>query len=406
MNTGDISFVLMSTALVLLMTPGLAFFYGGLVRRKNLLSVFMQCFAALCVVSLQWVLFGYSLAFAPGGPFIGGLQWVGLQGVGLTPYADYSATIPHLLFMVFQMMFAIITPALTVGGFAERMKFPSFLVFLVLWSTLIYDPICHAVWAMGGWFRNFGALDFAGGTVVHISAGVSALAIALMIGKRRKIKAFAPHNLSLSVLGAGLLWFGWFGFNAGSALGANGLAVNAFVTTQVATAAAGLMWIILEWIFSGKPTALGMITGVVAGLVAITPAAGFVSPLASVAIGLGVSIVCYFSVTILKPLFGYDDSLDVFGVHAVGGIFGAVMTGVFASKFINSAGADGWIHGNGIQVLKQIAVVAGTVAYAFIGSIILYKVIDLVMGMRVSEKQEDIGLDLSDHHETAYTVLE
>ncbi|MDO8580824.1 MAG: ammonium transporter, partial [Candidatus Omnitrophota bacterium] len=294
-NSGDTAWVLASTALVMLMTPGLAFFYGGMVRRKNVLGVLMQCFTVLCVLSLQWVLFGYSLSFSPGNSFIGGLSWVGLNGVGLEPYADYSATIPHQAFMIFQAMFAIITPALIIGAFAERMKFSAFLVFIVLWATFVYAPICHMVWAVGGFVRNLGALDFAGGTVVHINAGIAALVMAIVLGKRKgyENKPMPLHNLPFTVLGAALLWFGWFGFNAGSALAANGLAVSAFVVTNTAAAAAGLSWALLEWKFNGSPTMFGTVTGIVAGLVAITPAAGFVNVMGAIVIGLVVSVFCF-----------------------------------------------------------------------------------------------------------------
>lgn len=407
-NSGDTAWVLASAALVLLMTPGLAFFYGGMVRRKNILGILMQCFTVICVVSLQWVLFGYSLAFGPGNAFIGGLQWAGLHGVGLEPNADYAATIPHQAFMVFQMMFAIITPALIVGAFAERMKFSAFILFTVLWATLVYDPICHMVWAVGGLVRGWGALDFAGGTVVHINAGIAALAAALVIGRRvgYQNKSMAIHNLPFTVLGAALLWFGWFGFNAGSALAANGLAVNAFVTTNTATAAAGLSWAILEWKFSGKPTMFGMATGAVAGLVAITPAAGFVDVTGAIIIGLLVSVFCFIAVSMLKPKFGYDDSLDAFGVHCIGGTWGALATGLFATKAVNSAGADGLFYGNPAQFIIQLKAVAVTVVYSFVMTFIIYKVIDLVMGVRVAQEEEVMGLDLTQHHERAYTVLE
>lgn len=406
-DTGDTAWVLISSALVMLMTPGLAFFYGGLVRKKNMLSVLMQCFMILAVISLQWVVYGYSLAFAPGSPIIGGLQWLGLHGVGLTPYADYSATIPHQAFMVFQAMFAIITPALIIGAFAERMKFSTMLVFSLIWATLIYDPIAHMVWGMGGWLRNMGALDFAGGTVVHINAGIAALVAALFIGKRNNQKnATSPHNLPFSVLGAGLLWFGWFGFNAGSALGANGLAVNAFVTTNTAAAAAALAWALIEWFISGKPTMLGTISGAVAGLVAITPAAGFVDVMGAIAIGLSVSMVCYTAVAYLKPALGYDDTLDAFGVHGIGGIWGALMTGVFATKAVNSAGADGLLYGNVHQFVVQIEAIAVTVVISLVGSYLILKVLDLIMGVRVSVKEEVLGLDLSQHNERAYTLVD
>ena len=406
-NAGDTAWVLISSALVLLMTPGLAFFYGGMVRRKNMLSILMQCFIIMCVLSLQWVLFGYSLSFAPAKGFWGGLQWFGLNGVGLEPYADYAATIPHQAFMIFQAMFAIITPALIIGAFAERMKFSAFLLFTVLWATFVYDPLCHWVWGIGGWMRNLGALDFAGGTVVHINAGIAALVTALVIGRRKNLEHTpAPHNLPFVVLGTGLLWFGWFGFNAGSALAANGLAVNAFVVTNTAAAAAGLSWALIEWIHNGKPTMFGTASGAVAGLVAITPAAGFVSVIPAIIIGLLVSVFCFFAVSFIKPKLGYDDSLDAFGVHCVGGIWGALATGLFASKVVNPAGADGLFFGNPKQFLIQIIAVLGTVVYTFIVTFVIYKVVDLIIGMRVNEKEELIGLDLTQHRERAYTILE
>lgn len=406
-NSGDTAFVLISAALVMLMTPALAFFYGGIVRRKNVLGILMQCMTILALVSLQWVLFGYSLSFAPGNAILGSLKWFGLHGVGLEPYADYAGTIPHQAFMIFQAMFAIITPALIIGAFAERMKFSGFVIFILLWATLVYDPVAHWVWGIGGWLRNLGALDFAGGTVVHVSAGIAALVTALLIGKRKNIgKAPAPHNLPFVVLGAGLLWFGWFGFNAGSALAANGLAVNAFVVTNTAAAAAGLSWAILEWIFNGKPTIFGTVTGAVAGLVAITPAAGFVSVIPAMIIGLLVSVFCYIAVAYVKPKLGYDDSLDAFGVHGIGGIWGALATGLFASKAVNPAGSDGLFFGNPHQLFVQAVAVLVTIAYSAIVTFIIYKVVDAAIGMRVSEKEETVGLDLSQHHEGAYTMVE
>ena len=408
MNTGDTAWVLMSAALVMLMTPGLAFFYGGMVRRKNMLSVLMQCFIILCVLSVQWVLFGYSLSFAPGSGFWGGFGWAGLNGVGLEPYPDYAATIPHQAFMIFQAMFAVITPALIIGAFAERMKFSAFLLFTILWATFVYDPICHWVWGIGGFLRNMGALDFAGGTVVHINAGIAALVTALVIGKRKNLNHHipAPHNLPFVILGTGLLWFGWFGFNAGSALAANGLAVNAFVVTHTAAAAAGLSWALIEWMRNGKPTLFGVASGVVAGLVAITPAAGFVSVIPAIIIGALVSVFCFAAVTMLKPKLGYDDSLDAFGVHCIGGIWGALATGLFASKAINPAGNDGLFFGNPGLFIIQLKAVLITVGYSFVVTFIIYKVVDVLLGVRVNEKEELIGLDLSQHHERAYTVLE
>jgi len=407
-NTGDTAWLLVSTALVMLMTPGLAFFYGGMVRRKNILGVLMQCFMILCVISLQWVLFGYSLAFGKGNAFIGGLDWAFLHGVGLEPNADYAATIPHQLFMMFQGMFAIITPALIVGAFVERMKFSSFIIFTLLWATLVYDPICHMVWAVGGWVRDMGALDFAGGTVVHINAGIAALVAALVIGKRKgyENKPTTIHNLPFVVLGGALLWFGWFGFNAGSALGSGALAVSAFVMTHTAAAAAGLSWALLEWKVNGSPTMFGTITGAVAGLVAITPAAGFVSVTGAIIIGLLVSVFCFIAVSVIKPKFGYDDSLDAFGVHGIGGIWGALATGLFATKSVNPAGADGLFYGNPQLFVTQATAVLVTVVYSFIVTFIIFKVVDMLMKVRVPEQDEAMGLDLTQHHEEAYTVLE
>jgi len=408
MNTGDTAWVLMSTGLVMLMTPGLAFFYGGMVRRKNVLGILMQCFIILCVLSIQWVLFGYSLAFAPGKGFWGGFSWAGLCGVGLDVYKDYAPTIPHQAFMIFQAMFAVITPALIIGAFAERMKFSAFLLFTILWATFVYDPIAHWVWGVGGWLKDLGALDFAGGTVVHINAGMGALAAALLLGKRKgyQNKPIPPHNLPHVVLGTALLWFGWFGFNAGSALAANGLAVSAFVVTNTAAATAGLTWALIEWIHNGKPTIFGTATGVVAGLVAITPAAGFVGPLSAIVIGVFVSIFCYLMVALVKPALGYDDSLDAFGVHGIGGIWGALATGLFATKVINPDGANGLFFGNPRQLLVQAAAVAVTIVYSFVATLIIAKVVDWVVGLRVGEKDEIMGLDLTQHNENAYTLLE
>jgi Amt family ammonium transporter len=407
-NSGDTAWVLISSALVLLMSPGLAFFYGGMVRKKNMLSVLMQCFIIMCVLSLQWVLFGYSLSFSPAKGFWGGLSWFGLKGVGFQPYTDYAATIPHQAFMIFQAMFAIITPALIIGAFAERMKFSAFLVFTLLWATFVYDPLAHWVWGVGGWLKNLGALDFAGGTVVHINAGIAALVTALVIGRRKNLDSNipAPHSLPFVMLGTGLLWFGWFGFNAGSALAANGLAVNAFVVTNTAAAAAGLSWALIEWLRNGKPTMFGTASGVVAGLVAITPAAGYVSVIPAIIIGLLVSIFCFTAVSIIKPKLGYDDSLDAFGVHCIGGMWGALATGLFASRAVNPSGADGLFFGNPKQFLVQLLAVLVTLVYTFTVTFIIYKLVDLVIGVRVGEKEELMGLDLTQHHERAYTVLE
>ncbi len=411
---GNTAWVLISTALVLFMTiPALALFYGGLVRRKNILSVMMQCFISMAVISLIWVAFGYSLAFGPGhgalAGIIGGFDWAFLKNVGMEPSPYYisqsTARIPHIAFMIFQMMFAVITPALIIGAFAERIKFSAFLVFTVLWSVLIYSPIAHMVWSADGIFFKMGALDFAGGTVVHINAGFAALAAAIIIGKRKSKKAAPPHNLVYTAIGAAMLWFGWFGFNAGSALAADGLAASAFLATHIATAAAAVMWGLLDWLLHKKPTMLGVATGAVAGLVAITPAAGFVDIMGAMAIGFSVSVVCYFFVVVIKPFFGYDDALDAFGVHGIGGLWGALLTGVFATPVIQSA-YKGLLYGNPNQLKVQALVSLTSIVITFFGSLILLKLIDMVMGLRVTEKDEAIGLDVSSHNERAYTLVE
>ena len=406
-DSGDTAWVLTSAALVLLMTaPGLALFYGGMVRSKNALATIMQSFIIVALISVQWVLWGYSLAFGPDkGGIIGGLEWFGLNGVGAAPNPDYAATIPHQAFMLFQMMFAVITPALITGAFAERKKFSTFLVFILVWATLVYDPLAHWVWGDGGWLRKLGALDFAGGTVVHISSGISALAAALVIGKRKGYghQPMPPHNLPMTVMGASLLWFGWFGFNAGSALAANGLAAHAFTTTNTATAAAALGWMFTEWSSRGKPTVLGAASGAVAGLVAITPAAGFVTPMAAIFIGALAGVLCYTACN-LKTRLGYDDSLDVVGVHAVGGTWGALATGLFATKLVNEGGGDGLFYGNPKQLGIQLLAVVVTWVLAFVMTVIILKVLDAVMGLRVSDEDEMAGLDLSQHSETAYML--
>ena len=406
-NPVDTVFVLFSAVLVMLMTPGLAFFYGGMVRRKNILSVLMQCIIVLCLISLQWIFFGYSLSFAPGNGFWGGWAWLGLRGVGFEPFADYSATIPNQAFMFFQMMFAVITPALIIGAFAERMKFSAFLIFALLWSTFVYDPLCHWVWGSGGWLRQLGVLDFAGGIVVHTSAGIAALATTLIIGRRKGLNHTpSPHNLPFVVLGTGLLWFGWFGFNAGSALAVNNVAVNAFIVTNTAAAAAGLSWALLEWVRNGRPTVFGIVTGSIAGLATVTPASGFVSVGSAVVIGILASVACFIGVAVIKPKFGYDDSLDAFGVHGIGGILGTLATGLFASKAINAAGANGLFSGNPKQLLIQLIGVLVAVGYTFTVTFVLYKLVDVFFGIRVKEKEELMGLDLTQHRESAYTVLE
>lgn len=410
MNSGDTAWVLMSTALVLLMTiPGLAFFYGGLVRRKNVLSILMQCFIILCVISLQWILFGYSLAFGPDfHGLIGNLSWAGLKGVGFLPNADYAATIPHIVFMIFQMMFAVITPALIIGAYAERVKFPAFLLFTILWATFVYDPLAHWVWGTGGWLKNMGALDFAGGIVVHVSSGISALVLAIMLGKRigYNHRPIRPHNLPFTVLGAALLWFGWFGFNAGSALAANGIAANAFLTTNTAAAAAGLTWAIIEWWQNETPTILGTVTGAVAGLATVTAASGFINPINAIFVGIAAAALCYTFVAIVKTKLGYDDSLDAFGVHGVGGALGTVFLGLFCEKAINAAGNNGFLFGNPKQLFIQCLAVVVSSVFAAVMTWLIFKIVDALIGMRVDEKNEIVGLDLTEQSEAAYTVIE
>jgi len=404
MNTGDTAFMLVATAMVMLMTPGLALFYGGMVRSKNVLATIMQSFICLGIVSILWVAFGYSMAFGPDVKgLIGNLDWAGLKGVGTTP-GPYSATIPHLLFCAFQLMFAVITPALITGAFAERIKFTAFLAFTVLWTTLVYFPICHWVWG-GGWVSSHGGLDFAGGTVIHINSGAAALVAALMIGKRQGWgrEPFHPHNLGMTLLGAGILWFGWFGFNAGSALSAGEIATVAFFATQVASGAAALSWIVMEWLTQGKPTTLGAASGAIAGLVAITPASGFVSPGSAIIIGLVAGALCYFAV-LQKSKLGYDDALDVVGVHGVGGFWGALATGIFASTAINPGGKDGLLAGNpallGIQAMDAIT----TIVYSMVVTYIILKGIDIFIGLRVNKEDEIQGLDLTQHSETGYSL--
>lgn len=407
-DAGSTSWMLISTALVMLMTPGLAFFYGGLVRRKNILSIMMQCFMLLGVISLQWVIFGYSLAFGPDhGGLIGGLSWVALHNVGLEPNSAYAPGVPHQLFMAFQMMFAVITPALIIGAFAERMKFAAFLVFSILWATLVYDPIAHWVWGIGGFLKVMGALDFAGGAVVHISAGTAALAAALVIGRRKGYPELSPpHNLPFAILGAGLLWFGWFGFNGGSALSSSTVAVAAFIATHMAAAAAATVWAVLEWIFGKRPTVLGIISGAIAGLATVTPASGYVTPIGAIGIGAIAGVVCYLSVVLVKARFGYDDSLDAFGVHGVGGALGILLVGFWATRAVNPTGLNGlFAHGGSTLVLHQIVAFLVVGVYSFVVSYVLLKIVDRLMGLRVSEHNENIGLDLTQHSESAYTLV-
>ncbi|GAB6158424.1 ammonium transporter [Desulfotomaculum varum] len=403
-DTGDTTFIIICAALVMIMTPGLALFYGGMVRKKNVLSTIMLSFIVICVVSIIWALYGYTLAFGSDvGGLIGGLDYLGLQGVGQEP----NGTIPHFIFMTFQLMFALITVAIITGSVAERMRFPAFLAFIVLWASLVYSPLCHWVWG-GGWLMQLGALDFAGGTVVHISSGVAGLVAALVIGKRRGYgsEPMVPHNLPMTVLGAALLWFGWFGFNAGSALAANGLAASAFAVTHLAAAAGGVSWVLAEWAHHGKPTLLGCVSGAVAGLVAITPAAGFVAPLPAILIGLVVGPVCYFAVAVVKSKLGYDDALDAFGIHGVGGTWGAIATGLFASKTVNQAGTDGLFYGHAAQLVTQLIGVGATIVFAGLATFLILKVIGLFTDLRVSADDEMIGLDVSVHGENAYAYAD
>jgi ammonium transporter, Amt family len=404
-DTGDTAWVLISSALVLAMVvPGLALFYGGLVRSKNVLGTIMQSFMILAVVSLMWVSFGYSLAFGPDkGGVIGGWDWVGLSGVGAEPHPSYGPTIPHEAFMLFQLMFAAITPALITGAFAERKRFSAMILFAAMWSLLVYIPVAHWIWG-GGWLAKMGALDFAGGAVVHISSGAAALVCALVLGKRRGYGTdyMAPHNLPMTLLGTGLLWFGWFGFNGGSALAANGVAVSAIVATHTAAAMAAVVWCIVEWVHRGKPTVLGIASGAVAGLATVTPAAGYIGVFPAMVIGFCAGLACYFAI-VWKGRFGYDDSLDVVGIHGVGGLLGILATGLFASKAINAAGADGLLYGNpgllGVQVLTAVVVTL----FSAVSSYLILKIVDGVTGLRIQPEEEVTGLDLSQHNERAYS---
>jgi len=420
-NTGDTAWMIVATAFVLLMTiPGLALFYGGLVRRKNVLNVFMQCFIITAAISIEWVICGYSLSFGSStgflAPYIGGLDWAFLNNINITDLSPYFishsqigldgkaiGTIPHIVFIMFQCMFAVITPALIIGAFAERINFKGFFIFTILWSLFIYNPVAHWVWSADGWLFKLGALDFAGGTVVHVNAGIAAIVTALMLGKRRDYKrhAIPPHNITYVVMGAGLLWVGWFGFNAGSGLAADGLAGNALMVTHIAAAAAALTWALLDWIIDKRPTVVGISTGAVAGLVAITPAAGFVGVPGALAIGVIVSLVCFCMVAYVKPKLGYDDSLDAFGVHGIGGMLGAILTGVLASPLIQPA-YSGALYGNYRQLLVQLIAVFATIIFSGIGTFLLFKLTDKLVGIRASDKHEAIGLDETQHGETAY----
>jgi Amt family ammonium transporter len=405
MNSGDTAFVLVSAALVMLMTPGLALFYGGMVRAKNVLGTIMQSFIMIGLISLEWVLWGYSMTFGPDKfGIIGGLEWVGLRGVGMEPHATYGPTVPHQVFMIYQCMFAVITPALITGAFAERMRFGPFLLFGLLWATFVYNPLAHWMWGSGGWLAGLGALDFAGGAAVHLSSGVAALAAVIVMGKRQGYGTdeLKPHNLPMTILGAGLLWFGWFGFNAGSALSAGTLAGSAFVATHIAGTTGALAWITMEWKFIGKATTLGAASGAVAGLATVTPASGFVGPLSAALIGIAAGGSCYLGIK-LKNKFRYDDSLDVIGIHGVGGVIGLFATGLFASKAVNPNGADGLFYGNPSQLGIQLIAIFATIIYAFVGSFVILKVVDRFFGLHLPEHEEMSGLDLTQHDETAYT---
>lgn len=408
-NSGDTAWLLISTALVMFMTaPALALFYGGLVKRKNVLNILMQCFVMLSFVSVIWVVCGYSLSFGtnsviPG--FIGGFKWSFLDGVGIEPSSTYATTVPHILFMMYQGMFAVITPALIVGAFAERMKFLSFFVFSAFWLVLVYFPVTHWVWASDGWLAKLGAVDFAGGIVVHITAGVAALVTAVVIGKRHNLKPTPPHNLPFTMFGAAMLWFGWFGFNGGSALAANGVAANAFVVTNISAAVAVLVWMLLDCIYVKKPTMLGAATGAIAGLAAITPASGFVDVKGALVIGALSSFICFYMVVFVKGKLGYDDALDAFGVHGIGGFIGTIAVGIFATPLVQGA-YKGALFGS-FKLLKAQCIAAGVVAlYTAVITFIIYKLIDLVMGLRVTEEEESMGLDVTQHNERGYTILE
>jgi Amt family ammonium transporter len=409
---GNTAWMIVATALVMLMTiPGLALFYGGLVRQKNVLNILMQCFILTAAITLEWVFFGYSMSFGSStgalAPFIGGFDWAFLNGININDVSPYyisqaTARIPHLLFVLFQCMFAVITPALIIGAYAERIKFKGFLIFSLLWAILVYNPVAHWVWSADGWLFKMGALDFAGGTVVHINAGISALVMTLMIGSRRNYNNHptAPHNIPLVVIGAALLWFGWFGFNAGSGLAADGLAISAFLATHVATATAAFTWVLLDWSINKKPTVIGICTGAVAGLVAITPAAGFVGVVGAVVIGIIVAVVCFFMVSVVKHKFGYDDSLDAFGVHGIGGIIGALLTGFLATPAIQSS-YSGLFYGNPKQLWIQLVATVATIIFSGVMTFVLYKIVDGLVGIRATQKEEIAGLDITQHNEMA-----
>ncbi|MEI2339440.1 ammonium transporter [Priestia megaterium] len=403
MQMGDSVFMFFSALLVWIMTPAIALFYGGMVRSKNMLSTAMYSVGSLAVISVLWIVAGYSLAFSTGGnAFIGNLDWVGLKGVGFTPNGDYSATIPHNMFMMFQLTFAVLTVAIISGAFAERMKFSAFILFAILWSLFVYAPVAHWVWGVGGWLRELGAIDFAGGNVVHISSGVAGLILALVVGKRKNADAAAPHNLPLTLLGGMLIWFGWFGFNVGSSLTINSVAMTAFINTNTAAATGIIGWLVVEWIINKKPTLLGAVSGAIAGLVAITPACGFVTPFASIVIGFIGGAVCFWGIFSLKKKIGYDDALDAFGLHGIGGTWGGIATGLFATTSVNDAGANGLFYGDPSLLWKQLVAIVATYLFVGIVTFIIVKVVGLIVSLRATQEEETLGLDITLHGERAY----
>ncbi|WP_226555318.1 ammonium transporter [Priestia aryabhattai] len=403
MQMGDSVFMFFSALLVWIMTPAIALFYGGMVRSKNMLSTAMYSVGSLAVISVLWIVAGYSLAFSTGGnAFIGNLDWVGLKGVGFTPNGDYSATIPHNMFMMFQLTFAVLTVAIISGAFAERMKFSAFILFAILWSLFVYAPVAHWVWGVGGWLRELGAIDFAGGNVVHISSGVAGLILALVVGKRKNADAAAPHNLPLTLLGGMLIWFGWFGFNVGSSLTINSVAMSAFINTNTAAATGIIGWLVVEWIINKKPTLLGAVSGAIAGLVAITPACGFVTPFASIVIGFIGGAVCFWGIFSLKKKIGYDDALDAFGLHGIGGTWGGIATGLFATTSVNDAGANGLFYGDPSLLWKQLVAIVATYLFVGIATFIIVKVVGLIVSLRATQEEETLGLDITLHGERAY----
>ncbi|MFC3883684.1 ammonium transporter [Bacillus songklensis] len=403
MQMGDSVLMFVATILVWLMTPGIALFYGGMVKSKNVLSTTMHSFGSIAIISVLWVLVGYSISFSTGGTaFFGNLDWVGLKGVSFEPNPDYSATIPHNLFMMFQLTFAVLTTAIISGAFAERMRFSAFVLFAILWMIIVYAPVAHWVWGVGGWLRELGALDFAGGNVVHISSGVAGLVLASVLGTRKDANETTPHNLPLTILGAGLIWFGWFGFNVGSALTLNDVAMTAFINTNTAAATGIIGWVFVEWIATKKPTMLGALSGAIAGLVAITPACGFVTPVASILIGFIGGVVCFWGVFSLKKKLGYDDALDAFGLHGIGGTWGGIATGLFATTSVNSAGADGLFYGDASLLWKQLTAIVATYIFVAVATYIIVKVVNVIVNIRVNDEEESLGLDITMHGEKAY----